>query len=386
MALLTGEALEKLIDAHGGLCVSLYIPTERAGSQTRQNPIRFKNALYAARDALEGRGMQRREVEQFLAPARELLEDSDFWQQQADGLAAFVAPGLFSSYRLPLEVEQLSAVGEHFHIKPLLPFFSRDGRFYILALSQNAVRVLEGTHWSVRHLDVRGMPASLAEALRFDVREKHLQFHTGTGQTRGGGTGAAIFHGQGVPKDDEQDRIREYFRQIDAALHEALGGQQAPLVLAGAESMLPIYRKANSYPHLVEHAVRGNPDRLNEQELHDRAWPIVEPVFMQAQREAAGFLEAALGTERASTELKQAVPAAHHGRVDTLFVALGVHRWGSYDADSDAVTEHAEGEVGDEDLLDQAAAQVLVHRGAVYAVEQEEMPGDGYDVAALLRY
>jgi hypothetical protein len=386
MALLTREELQKLIDVNEGPCVSLYIPTERAGRATRQNPIRFKNAMYAARNALQGRGMRKREADQFLAPARQLLEDADFWQQQADGLAAFVARHLFASYRLPLHVEEFSAVGEHFHIKPLLPFFSRDGRFYVLALSQNAVRVLEGTHWSVRHLDVRGMPGDLAEALRFDVRERHLQFHTGTGAGRGGGTRAAIFHGQGVPKDDEQDRIREYLRQIDAALHRVLKGQRAPLVLAGAEGILPIYRRVNTYPHLVDDAVKGNPDQLNEQQLHDQAWPLVEPVFLEGQRRAAEMVEGALGTERASADLEQVVQAAHLGRVEALFVPLARHRWGSYDDASGQVLVHDEGQPGDEDLLDQAAAQVMVHDGAVYAVEPQEMPDDADEVAALFRY
>ena len=216
MALLTRGELRKLIEAHERPCVSLYIPTERAGRRTRENPIRFKNVVNAARDALEQSGLRTAEVEDLLAPARELIQDSDFWRHQADGLAAFAGPGRFFSYRLPLHVEELSVVGEHFHIKPLLPFFSRDGRFYVLALSQNAVRVLEGTHWSVRHLDVRGMPRDLAEALRFDVQERHLQFHTGTGAVRAGGTHAAVFHGQGVGTDDDKVRIREYFRQIDA--------------------------------------------------------------------------------------------------------------------------------------------------------------------------
>lgn len=386
MALLTRGELRKLIEAHERPCVSLYIPTERAGRRTRENPIRFKNVVNAARDALEQSGLRTAEVEDLLAPARELIQDSDFWRHQADGLAAFAGPGRFFSYRLPLHVEELSVVGEHFHIKPLLPFFSRDGRFYVLALSQNAVRVLEGTHWSVRHLDVRGMPRDLAEALRFDVQERHLQFHTGTGAVRAGGTHAAVFHGQGVGTDDDKVRIREYFRQIDAALHDILREEKAPLVLAGAESLLPIYRRANSYPHLVDEGIKGNPDRLSEQKLHDKAWPIVEPIFMAAQQEAAELVEQAMGTERASSDLEEVVQAAHHGRIHTLFVPLGIHCWGSYDEASDEVLVHEEGEVGDEDLFDQAAALAMLHGGTVYAVEPDGMPGEAAKVAALFRY
>jgi hypothetical protein len=41
---------------------------------------------------------------------------------------------------------------DRFHLKPLLPLLTGDGRFYILALSQNQVRLLQGTRYSVRGL------------------------------------------------------------------------------------------------------------------------------------------------------------------------------------------------------------------------------------------
>jgi hypothetical protein len=40
-------------------------------------------------------------------------------------------------------------VTDRFHIKPLLPLLSGDGRFYVLALSQSEVRLLQGTRYSV---------------------------------------------------------------------------------------------------------------------------------------------------------------------------------------------------------------------------------------------
>jgi hypothetical protein len=51
------------------------------------------------------------------------------------------------SYRLPLPFEQLVVISDDFHLKPPLPFFASDGRFYILALSQNQVRLLEGIRY-----------------------------------------------------------------------------------------------------------------------------------------------------------------------------------------------------------------------------------------------
>ena len=56
-------------------------------------------------------------------------------------------------------------VTDNFHIKPLLPLFTGDGHFYILALSQNEVRLLSGTRYSVSEVEIGQVGGSLAEAI-----------------------------------------------------------------------------------------------------------------------------------------------------------------------------------------------------------------------------
>jgi hypothetical protein len=87
----------------------------------------------------------------------------------------------------------------------------------------------------------------------------------------------------------------------------------------------------------------------------------------------------------ASADVAQVVRAAHAGRVDILFVAVGLHRWGRFDPSSYAVEQHDEEQVGDDDLLDLAAVQSYLNGGTVYAVGLAEVPGGGA-VAAVLRY
>ncbi len=77
--------------------------------------------------------------------------------------------------------------------------------------------------------------------------------------------------------------------------------------------------------------------------------------------------------------------AAYHGRVDKLFVAVGVQVWGTADPESGEVYAHESMEPGDEDLLDVAATRTLVNDGDVYAVEPERIP-NGAPLAATFRY
>jgi hypothetical protein len=274
-------------------------------------------------------------------------------------------------------------VTNRFHIKPLLTLFSGNGRFYLLALSQNEIRLLQGTRFSIGEVELEGVPKSIDQALKYDDPEKQLQFHTRTP----GGTGerAAMFHGHGVGTDDAKRNILRYFRQIDKGLHDLLKEEQAPLVLAGVEYIFPIYRQANTYPYLVDEGVTGSPDELSAKELHSRTWSVVEPLFLKAQDEAAARYKQLTGTGLASNDLKAIVPSAYHGRVESLFVPVGIQQWGTFDSDANMVYLHQDAEPDDEDLLDLAAIQTLLHGGTVYAVKPEEVP-DGAVLAAVFRY
>jgi len=53
-----------------------------------------------------------------------------------------ISPEVFLYYRLPIEFQELVVVSDQFHLKPLLYLINNDGRFYLLALSQNDVRFL----------------------------------------------------------------------------------------------------------------------------------------------------------------------------------------------------------------------------------------------------
>src|SRR5512138_157223 len=131
------DDLRQLVETNGTWHVSIYLPTQRAGNEQQQNPIRLKNLLAQADKKLLDYGVRRPEVEEILRSAMDLLEDSMFWQHQSDGLAVFLSQGLSRIYRLPVTFEEAVVVGKSFYVQPLLQLLNGDGIFYILALSLN---------------------------------------------------------------------------------------------------------------------------------------------------------------------------------------------------------------------------------------------------------
>ncbi|HDQ72576.1 MAG TPA: hypothetical protein ENN19_10835, partial [Chloroflexi bacterium] len=180
MNMISTVDLARLIEMSGDPCVSIYMPTERAGPAVEKNRIRLKNMLAKTEERLSERGLRRPAITDFLQPAQALVEDTMFWQRQSDGLALYICDGYFDYYRLPIDFEELVVVADALHVKPLLPLLSSNGRFYILALSQSEIRLLQCTRYTAQTLELRDVPGSIAEVLQWDDPEKRLQFHTST--------------------------------------------------------------------------------------------------------------------------------------------------------------------------------------------------------------
>jgi hypothetical protein len=383
MRIFTRDELRTLTASPQAPCVSIYMPTHRVATENQQDRTRLKNQIRQAQEALQSYGLRPAEAETLLEPATRLLGAIPFWKEKRDGLALFISPGMFRNYQLPIRFEELVVVAHRFHIKPLLALLGGN-EFFVLALSQNAVKLFEGSRFGLSAMDdPEGMPTSLADALKYEELIKQEQFRTGIGASGVRGQRAAIFHGQDVA--DAKDRIQRFFRQIDQGLRDLLREAQAPLVLAGVEYLLPIYKEINTYQHLLNGGITGNPEAVSQDDLHRQAWALVEPYFKREQEEAAGRYRQLAGTGKTSIDPKEIVPAAYHGRLEFLFVAVGRQQWGDYDPAADRVNLHPEIQPGSFDILDLAATQTLLHGGAVYAVDPAAMPDDTL-LAGVFRY
>ena len=387
MDILKQADLKNLIETTGKWCASLYMPTHRFGREQQQDPIRFKNQIAEAEGKLLDFGLSRPEVKELMLPAKSLLKDNDFWQHQSDGLAVFLSPGFSRTYRLPSRFDELAVIAKNFHIKPLLPLLSKDGKFYILALSMNQVQLFLGTRYTIDKVDLDDIPTNMQEALWMDDPEKHSDFHTGTGNTTSAGMRQAIFHGHGAKEAEEKNNILRFFQHVDRGLKNLLEEKDVPMVLAGVDYLLPIYHETNSHTGLLDKGLEGNPEDVPEKELHKLAWKLVEPIFNEDQKQAIGRFEQLHGqeSELVSTDLRSIIRAAHYGRVNTLFVRSGLQLWGRFDAPKNTLEHHQEFHPGDRDLFDLAAVNTLLTGGTVYVMEPDKMP-EKAQLAAIYRY
>lgn len=380
------EALEELIDYRDDVCVSIYVPMAQKGADVQGNPVKLENELKEARAQLQDRGFNKTQVDNVLQEAKALTDDPQYWQQQDEGLALFMAPGFFDTFRLPMAFEPLTVVSQRFHTKPLLALFTGDGQYFVLALSQDNVRLFRSTQHSLEEMEADEIPVSIDEALAFEDPEEQLQHHTTTAGAPGSPSGGADVVHHGHSMDDEQrQRLRRFLKEVAESVADYAPETEGPLVLAAVDYLHPMFAEAYQQPNLVEDGIETSMTEISDEELHRRSWEIVSPLFKEGQEEAKATFGNLKHTDQASDDISLIVPAAFQGRVGTLFVALDAHQWGTYDVERNEVHFDDSSQKGGDDLLDFAAVQTLANGGEVYVVDNAEVPGET-SIAAILRF
>lgn len=374
----TSSDLESLVNAQPDIAVSIFIPMFRAGREVQQNSIRYKNAITAAEKQM-AKQTDEATAKSLLQDQAKLASDDDYWQQQSDGLAIFISSERCERYRLPASFDAQVEVGKRFHVKPLLPLLANTGNFYIVAVSQNDVRLYEATEHTAGEIPAAALPNNLRDALNIDEYTSTLQHHSGQG---GGQT--AMFHGQGGSDPDvkKKDEILQFFHRLKEPLLKYIGDEKLPLVFAGVGFLFPIFEKAVPYGKLVNTPLQGNPERLSGDELREKAWPLVEPLFQKEEEEALERYHNTSATDLTSTELSEICKSASAGRVEFLLTAQDEFVWGNV-GDDQSISVVDEPTAESEDLVNLAAIRTLANSGQVYLLPKERMPGNAIAAASF---
>lgn len=382
--LITKKDIEELSQVNDQPCISIFIPTHRSGfNNAKIDQLSFKNALNEARTQMEQSGLEPNEMHSTLRAGYELLEDESFWTKLSDGLAVFISSSRFVYFELPIAFNTYIFVGRNFHLKPLFPMFAGDGRFFLLALSQNEVRFFEGQRNSITPVIIEDLvPEDLEDALLFSSTEAQLQAHSS-----GNPINPGIYHGQGKGKDEKNKQLEKYFRQVDKGLMEMLHDETAPLIIAAVDYLVPIYEDISQYPNIMSFSVKGNPENDTPMQLHEKAWSFMQPYFKEEQRSLANDFQSKFAQEKAAISAYAVIPAAINGRVDTLFIDKDEpNLWGQFNAEDNSIRLHPARKQDSICLLNKAAIATFLQGGNVYNLSGTDLPYPEASLNAIYRY
>jgi ribonucleoside-diphosphate reductase alpha chain len=372
---ITTRLLGEMAGWRGGPCVSIYVPLDPTRPGCDADRVALKDAVNDARRQLETEtSLRPAAVDGLLAPA-ETLVAGEGWTPGHRGYGLLAAPGRSVELRLHIDVPYVSVGADRFVVTPLVAALEADDRFYVLAVSQNRVRLSRGDRDRLVDVAVPGLPVSRAEALWYEDQERQLNVHGGN--RLGAGRIVGTLHGSPSDRDLRKRQLRRFFQLVDQAVAASLGGEPWPLFVAGVGYELSLYRDVSHYPHLAGVIDVGNPDRLSPAELHHQIWPTVAGELDAPRRD----LLARINSTTPMTSLPAILAACDEGRVAALAVRPEPLLWGSLDP----IEQHAERLPGDVDLASAVIGAALNQGAEVYPAARDELPR-GTVLAALPRY
>lgn len=349
-------------------CVSIYLKTTPITREIYSACIELGNFIRDAVAALQELNLPKREISQISDALQALLEDDAFWIYQAHSLAIFVTASQIRTYRLPNKLNSMMVVSDRLHLKPLFRAVTFPHSAFILALSENAVRLIEvNADLPPQVIMVEDMPQDAASSAGLASIKGRSHYRRMAGA-----------EGQNI-------RLEQYARKVDTALRPLLSGREVPLILAATGRLASVFQLQCSYPHLLKDQISDSPDRMSEAELAAAARPLLDQYYTALLEESRDLFSERKGQRRTTTDLSDAARAATFGAVQLLMVDIDAMVPGFVDDDSGEIRFAMENEAEAYGVVDEITARALASGARILGVRREDLPADG-PLAAILRY
>jgi hypothetical protein len=382
--ILSKELFESLVNFKGEYCISLYLPTHRSGAQVNEmeDNIAFKHFLQEVVNGLKSEGVDQARIQHLLEPAYDLLSNEAFWRNLDQGLAVFIAEDFFKFIKMPDVPAREMLINSTFMVKPLVNAMTVNEYFYLLVVSKKQAKFFKANAFGMQQIQIDELPNGIDDVVHLEEKVDQKLFRT---DTSGAGKGAS-FHGHGAGKPDEKENIAMYLEEVDETLwEEVLHNENVPLLLAGVEYLLPIYKSVSHYKNIWDEVITGSHEHDDLNSLYQLARQVMEPYFQERTKKALALYGNQSATALTSSIPADIVPAAHYSRIAHLFVLKGSHLWGSFNEMENILTVHDAKEEGDECLVDKAVIKTILNGGDVHFVSKEDLPAES-NMAALMRY
>jgi hypothetical protein len=373
------ETLKDLIQCQESPCISIYMSTKAVHKgEFKKLEIEFKNLLQQVEEKLKTNwGFKEREINKLLEPAFKLASDSNFWQQQKEGLAVFISSENFRSFKLSVDTYDSAHVSYNFNLKQLISEVHDSQEYYLLALSSNHNQLYRVNRNEIEEFDLEELPQNIKEFLNLDeeAAEKYQSINTAGS--------SSVFHGQGAAGDDDNEDLLHYLKEIDRVINSELKDKKNHLIVAADDSVFSLYKNINNYQGLLDEHLSGNARQMNKKELREKSWEIIDSHIHDYLEEIKERYMEIKSSDKSSSELEEIVEAAHFGKVDTLVLNKLAEKAGVFIEDENEVKlmENTK----DYDLYNYAASETIKHGGLVYSIEKEDMPEET-DILAIYRY
>ncbi|MCX8997117.1 hypothetical protein NOF55_08360 [Rhizobiaceae bacterium BDR2-2] len=362
----TSRDLAFLNELRADVCMSIYLPTTPITQDIQQSRIEFSNLAKEAVRQLNEAATDKRRLAALQEHLDDLADDEEFWRFQAHSLAVFVTPDSLRTYRLANKLSAIVEVSDRFHLKPLIRAITFPHAAYVLAISENAVRLVEvSADLPAATVKVPDLPKDAASA----VGKSTINDRSPSGRVQGG--------------EGQKTRLAQYVRKVDAALRPILAVSDIPVILAATQPVEAIFRAVSAITVLPQ-AISGSHDRTSDADLASAARPILDAYYEKQIADFRALFETRKSQRRATNDISDAARAATFGNIDALLVDIDNVVDGRVDEETGAVTFDETGDAHNYGVVDEIAGRALRSGAKVLGVRKDDIP-DQKSLAAILR-
>lgn len=379
---LTQEIVSELVST-AGPCITVILPPYRPGERSKPAAAILKMDLQEAARKLAARKVPVALATELLEPLHQLSHEDGALGGSGFARAIFRSHGVFRQFELkiPPSPAQACIVGDCFCVRPILRSLALPEKVYVLDVSKKSVGLLACATSDVSPVELPpGTPKTLEDALGLDAPDHDLINRSSAGPSTGAMRGVQF--GTGYGSEAEHAHLHDFYRAVDRGVNQLLRPSGAPLILAGVEEDVAVYRAVNTYPDLAEQAIHGSPgEPMTRIRILHQAHDIA---LFSYERRAALRMAAAkerFAPARFSVNLDAILRAAAEARVSDLYLDDNAQRIGTFEGKIFG----GHGNWHNEDLLNVAGVETLLGGGAVYALASHLMPA-GAVAAATFRY
>jgi hypothetical protein len=258
-----------------------------------------------------------------------------------------------------------------------------DRIYYIINLDLNDLRLFKIHLDEAQEVELPGAYRNIEELMEYYDPEEQLQVRSAQAG-KAPGTGA-IFHGQGNIADDAKRKkyIDSFVIEAAKVADRKLQGEQAPLILAGAEYEQAMFRKCSSYRYLMDEGISCEEGPADVRRLGQKALHIVKADRERAIDKLVSQYFNLTESPKTSERIEDILPAAYGGRVETLLVKPSACIYGKFNPESEDVYILSEDDADARELVNAAAVHSIRHEGEVYIVNEDSIESPA---VAIFRY
>jgi hypothetical protein len=342
--------------------VSVLMPTHRRRPDNAQDPIRLRNLLARAAKELEADPAvtpeRRRDVVEQLDVALAEIDPD----HAEDALAIFASPGEHHVWSLPRTVPERVVLADTYLTRNLVAAYTAEQPYWVLAVSADRASLWRG---DARHLveqHIAGFP--LTRSLYDPDTERKERIGD-------------------LPSTYRDEQTRQFLRQVDTALDEALA-PTARLYVAGEQAAITLLNEVGT---ATEHAVpvaHGGLANAGAEAVREAVRPAVTAQEQQSVAATMADIERARGWKEFAAGVDEVWEHVAAGRVRALVVEEHFRTTVRQDGDHLVPAEPGDLDAHD-DIVDEIVERALETGAEVRFVPDGTLP-EGTGIVGIMRY